>query len=216
MGSDYESNSERTVNKYSGKSYSDDGGTIKIRGSKSGSLLYDDDVSVVIPEPSRHEKPIHVETPPPVQIETAPESSSSKKITIIALIAAVPLLIVVVVAVVFLIRLDNRNANAINHVEIIRISPNPNSLSGEESITIGLHVSREGLRLGRQEIAFLLRSSNGTIVEEGSTNVFLSSGRASHQTVELFTHYFALGSEYELLVSLNGAPMQLFALFGWL
>jgi len=157
------------------------------------------------------------DTAPPVQIaKPKPESFFKKKTTIIALIAATPLLIVLVVVIVFFARLDNRNPNIINYVEIIRILPNPNGLSGQESIAIGLHVSREGLRLGRQEVGFSLRSSNGTVVDEGSTMVYLSSGRSSHQTVELFTHYFALGSEYELMISLNGTPMQLFALFGWL
>jgi len=182
--------------------------------------IFDETVAEVQPiAPSRYESPIPVMVLPPKPSEPLPKSPLEsftdfvkKKIVIVT--AGVVALFLVIFMIVYFAVFNNFDPTAFNHVEIYTISPNPNRLSGRESITIGLHVS-DGLRLGRQEVSYTLRSSTGAIIEQGSTNVFLSSGGNNRRTAQLFTHYFASGSEYTLWVYLNGTHIRTFAMFGW-
>jgi len=214
--------------------WEEDGGTVGMFGRKrasSGRTVGIFDTASPQIETIREEPPVassHYEIPAPVLVlpPAPPPGKNSlqsflvivknlieNKIVVVSIAAVMLLFVIGVIA--FFALLDNYNSTAINYVEATTISPNPNRLSGHETVAIGLHVSRDGLSLGRQEISFTLRSSDGAIIEQGSTNVLLSSGMANHQTVQLFTHYFVAGSEYTLRIYLNDSHMRTFALFGW-
>lgn len=121
----------------------------------------------------------------------------------------------VIVAGVFGIfaNMNNFDNAASNYMIAANLQPDPNNLSGTETVFVNIVVEESGLGWGRQQISYTLQRNSGNhageIMEQGYVEVFLGYRFWGNRRVELFTYDFTFPNSYILRLYINDSPIMI-------